>query len=139
MVHVFFNQVLISISPSLSNCDSIRDVSACSLTRSCNFHDLSSLNAEVFGNSVFALDLWQLVLLDSVLLQQLIFLLFVQQFVLRDQMMVRNIHLNIVKRNYFWIDVESLFFLTCERRHIINNDNNSLTTNRDNFLLDEIH
>jgi len=83
--------------------ESVRDVSSGGFRRTHDLHDLAPLNTVVTSDGVLYLNLWQLSLLDSVLLEQLVLLLVGEHLMLGHQLMLSDIdqQLCLIKELYF--------------------------------------
>ena len=102
VVNAYVNYYLVNLSIFASRTHSVGKpvghVSASSLRGTNNLHHLATSNAIVSCYGVFNLDLWQLVVLHSVLLEQLTFLIVSENLMLRDKLVLSDVYKELLLR-----------------------------------------
>lgn len=117
----------------------VSHILASSLAGSDDFHDLARLYAEPFADGVLGLDLWQLMWLDPILAQELVFLLLIQYRVFWHKMMLRDIDLNVFKRENFDCAFKLLGLLLGNTRKLMHNNDDSISIQMNRVSQNALH
>ena len=103
-----------------SEAETVGRVSTGGLATTDDFDDLATSQAKVFGHRIAVLNPWELPLLDAVLLEQRLLLDAAQQDVLRHQLVMRNIHRQVLLLESFDADRQhGGYDLERGRRHAV--------------------